>query len=479
MAATAVPTVAGVAVETIPFARQGNGGGVSLRKALFICHNFPPAGGSGVQRNLKFVRYARDFGYEPEVVTVTTDHLDETADASMADEVAGVPIHRVPLGRHWTDAIQDTRSGRVFRKLLLAPDDRILWKAEVIRHVRHRFKPGQFDVVFIGCPPSSCSFLTRGVGEHLRRPVVLDFRDPASQARRIYPYPTLLHELYIDRAIRDAVDTAAAVVVVTPGSKRLFGTWNPKCADKVAVIYNGYDPEDFEGLATLPAVLPGGSNAGILNLGYAGVMHSPWRKPQRTGRSILDVLRGQVNKPGMDGSTYSLKHLLEAMELLFRSRPDCRGRIRIHLCGDIAPENFELAAGKGLGDAVVNHGYLPHKQALRMLMDVDVLYTPMVSGFGPCWNHTIPGKIFEYFHFNKPIFAITPSGDLMELLRAAGVQTVAEMGDADRAAAILASLFDDHGAGRPTAGVAPLWARQFERRQSARLLADIFDRVVH
>ena len=50
------------------------------RKALIIAYHFPPAGGGGVQRTLKFVKYLRCFGWEPVVLTVQNpdfDHFDQ------------------------------------------------------------------------------------------------------------------------------------------------------------------------------------------------------------------------------------------------------------------------------------------------------------------------------------------------------------------------------------------------------------------
>ncbi|MBI4492006.1 MAG: hypothetical protein HY690_04365, partial [Chloroflexi bacterium] len=37
---------------------------------LFVAHSFPPVGGSGALRALKFTRYLPSFGWRPVVLTV-------------------------------------------------------------------------------------------------------------------------------------------------------------------------------------------------------------------------------------------------------------------------------------------------------------------------------------------------------------------------------------------------------------------------
>ena len=52
-----------------------------MEKVLIIANQFPPMGGSGVQRSVKFVKHLSKFGYEPIVFTRKTDGatlLDET-----------------------------------------------------------------------------------------------------------------------------------------------------------------------------------------------------------------------------------------------------------------------------------------------------------------------------------------------------------------------------------------------------------------
>lgn len=449
-----------------------------MKKILFIAQNFPPAGGSDVQRGLKFVKYLPQFGYQPVVLTLPAEDVHEHEDRSLLEESAGIEIHRIGLPKHWIDRVWPRKLHYLLQHLFLLPDPWILWRSPIVSFVQERFAPGEIDLVFITCPPSSFTFLTEPLQSYLSCPVVLEYRLPASQARRIYQYPSQWHERFIDRSIQKAVRTAGAVVVPTPGLIRMFKAWQPGCVSKLHLVWEGYDEADFTGLEALDSVIRKGSDPAILHVGYAGVMHSPEKKTPSRLKRLWMALAGQGRKPSLDLSGYSVKALLQGVQALCKDDPKRVERIRIHLCGTIAPGNFELAERLGLSRCIEHYGYLPHRQALKLLSEVDLLFSPMVEGFGHEENFIIPGKIFEYLRLGKPMLTLTPRGTLDDFLVQNRVGWVGRPDEPERTAVMLREIQDLQGRGALKAPADPDWVQPYQRREATRVLAGIFDQVL-
>jgi len=444
-----------------------------MKRALFVLYNYPPAGGSGVQRGLKFVRYIQDFGYAPTVITLPEDLIDERRDESLEREAHDVPVHRVRTLDHWTCHLRSESAKLVLQRLLLLPDQHILWSSAVEEYVSRAFKPGQFDVIFITCPPSSMAFMSGVFGKVLKAPIVLDYRDPAVQARSVYRWPTIFHELVLNRKIKGIAERASAIVVVTRGMKQLFSQWHPAIEDKLHLIFNGYDESDFAALENSSSASHNQQGEPKLRIGFAGLLHSPYRKQMSMSSRLFLTLALQGHKPGIDLSSLSLKPLLDAVSCAVRKRPSTRNDIEISLCGSIAPDNLKYAEDLGLRDMINVHGYLPHLQSLRMLQGVDILYLPMHS---TPW--TLPGKVFEYFRLGKPILAIAPQGDLPELITEHNAGWTCLPNAPEEGARILAEAIAAKKDGRLIHGAAREDIRQYERRNCTAQLAKVFDSIV-
>src|SRR3989344_6362745 len=67
-----------------------------MKKVLIITYYWPPSGGPGVQRWLKFTKYLRDFNIEPIIVTVEADKASYTVlDPSLEKQIPkGIKIER-------------------------------------------------------------------------------------------------------------------------------------------------------------------------------------------------------------------------------------------------------------------------------------------------------------------------------------------------------------------------------------------------
>src|SRR5690606_10060076 len=167
-------------------------------RLLVVAYYFPPAGGAGVQRVLKWVKYLRDFGIEPVVVTVRAGAYPKHDETLVRDVPEGVEAYRSraldPFGTYArltgrtrqaavAEQLQNAPDGfgerlaRWMRANVVLPDARVGWVPFAIRTAKRLHRERPFDAVLTSGPPHSAHL----VGRALRRaglPWIADFRDP-------------------------------------------------------------------------------------------------------------------------------------------------------------------------------------------------------------------------------------------------------------------------------------------------------------
>ncbi|MBD3334673.1 MAG: glycosyltransferase, partial [Candidatus Eisenbacteria bacterium] len=239
------------------------------RRVLFIAYYFPPSGGSGVQRPLKFVKYLERFGWEPVVLTVKESAAFPARDPALAADIPpSTEIHRTPIWEPHTIFQRLTgsrRGGAVdvdtvarwdrlsfparclsrIRATLFVPDARIGWFPFAVSRARaiHRRRP--VDAVLSTGPPFTAHLIGRSVARRIGRPWVADYRDPWTHAAFYPPRPGWVRRL--DRRLEGrCLARADRNIVVVPAMRDEFLADHPRLAPhRFAVIPNGYDPDDF------------------------------------------------------------------------------------------------------------------------------------------------------------------------------------------------------------------------------------------
>jgi glycosyltransferase involved in cell wall biosynthesis len=426
-------------------------------KLLLVSHHFPPMGGAGVQRALKFVRYLPDFGVTP--VVLAGDDPGYLQDRSLLAELpAGVRVLRVPhrtalqrmlaWRRRAATASATTASAatnNTARDAVLGawatlqwPDERGGWARAAWAPARQLLRDEGIELVMSTAPPVAAHALARRLARDAGLPWVADWRDlwadnpgnPAPAWRRALERRTEA------RWLRDA----AGVIAVTPAWQRLYAErLRDRCP--VAWIPNGYDEADFTGLptATVPA-------DGALRLVHVGSFYGP-RDPAP---------------------------LLDALDRVLRARPPGSRLLKLRLVGAIG-RRFEsaLAAFEARHPGTVERRpYVPHAEALGEMRAADALLLVVGAGDGRQASvvaGTLPGKLFEYLRADRPVLLLgDPAGDAAALLREHGAGWIADETQPETIARALATLVDG-----PPPGVPPA-ARvaRFERRALAGELAD-------
>ena len=426
---------------------------------LVVTYYFPPSGGSGVQRMLKAVRYLRDAGAEPVVLTVEAGAYATLDPALAADVPDGVRVVRTRAldpfglygrltGRSRRDAVTvgsaTDDAGAVARLALWAranvflPDARVGWAPfarraarRILREAEREGKP--FGGVVTSGPPHSVHLVGLAAQAEGAR-WTADFRDPWTGI-------TFYDELPMSRAAR-ALDArlerrvlrrADAVTTVSPSWARHLEARGGLAEGSVQVVHNGFDTADFDGVAAHPP-----DDAFVL--AYVGSLYGP-----RNPHALWDALARLRAEGRADG-------------------------VRVRLVGLVVPE--VLASAEAAGVPVEHVPYVPHAQAVREMASASALLlsvdpTRLDDGI-------ITGKLYEYLASGRPVVGLgPPGGDAAALLAETGGGTMVPRGDADGIARELGRLVDAWRAGAPVRGASAEAVAPYARRAQTLRLADI------
>jgi glycosyltransferase involved in cell wall biosynthesis len=425
-----------------------------VKRVLFLGYYFPPLGGAGVQRNVKFLKHLRDFGYEPVVVAGPADTTlswaprDGTLGGDLPPELE---LIRIAGPEPQVSARWRGRSERWLRRR--SPWSR--WLRDGLVEAG-RAAARECDVIYAGMAPweagEAAAILSRETG----RPWVADLQDPWALDEWMV-FATWLHRNRELARMRRVLGSARAIVLNVPEAaeetRRRFPELAPQVVEPVA---NGYDADDFAG--------PEPERNGVFRIVHTGYAHAGYGRSFRRTRRLRRLLGGMP--AGLDVLTRSHLYLVDAVA---RLEPRLRSRVRVHLAGVV-----EGGERESLPEFVEVHGYLPHDEAVSLMRSADLLFLPMHDLPAGVRARSIPGKTYEYLASRRPILGALPDGDARDLLVEAGTGLVCRPADSAAMARTIAEQIE-----RPAAGtLRPEVIERFERRELTRQLAAVFDSVL-
>jgi len=360
-------------------------------KVLVIAYYFPPLGLSGVQRTLKFVKYLKNYNWEPTVLT--TDEIGYYAhDFSQLDEIskAGVRIVRTKgkginsfLAKKGTIKIPPEAIRKILSILsstFFIPDNKKSWCKEAKTTARELLKNENYDLIFVTGPPFSTFVLAAELKKEFNLPLAVDYRDLWFGNQFGY-YPTPFHK-YLHKKMEYSVLKTADKIITTNRKvkEKLIDTYKFLTFEDIFIISHGFDPADFNGI-----VADRKTNS-KMKLAYSGVFY-------------------QFITP---------KYFLKAFKKLSIERPDVTENIELHFIGFLRDKNRNLIRKLGIQEFVKEHGYLDHKDAVAKIISSDVLW--LMVGYARNIETHSAGKLYEYFGSRKPIMACIPDGALKNSL---------------------------------------------------------------
>ena len=426
-----------------------------MKRVLVITYYWPPSGGSGVQRWVKFSKYLVGEGWQCVVCTPENPDLiavDDTLGAEIPPEVEVLrrPIvepyeaYRRLLGRKKGQEVTPISSGgKSFKERLslyvrgnmFVPDPRVWWVGPTFRFLRKYLREHPVDVIVTTGPPQSMHLIGQRLSRATGIPWIPDFRDPWTKMYYLKHLPlTKRTWRRLEKMEQSVIDEASAVLTVTPLVQEFYAA---KTSTPVEMITNGFDEEDFIG-----EVQPDG----FFNVTHTGLF-------------------------AKDGNPLVLWKVLGEMaseDAAFREK------LRLRLAGKTDPEVLRAIAEAGLTENVVNLGYCAHADAVREQKSATILILPLRHD--PDYRIILPGKLFEYLASRRPMLGIgQPDGAMARVVADCAAGQVCDWEDGDGMRRFIDKAWADFNRG----GVPPTEGdiSAFTRRATARSLAVLLDKV--
>ena len=441
---------------------------VRPRKVLLVSYYFPPSGGPGVQRVLKFTKYLPQFGWQPLVLTVREDADYPVLDPSLAAEIpAEAKIYRSGITEFYDlyrkitgkpkgasidiqtvqreDAGWKDRLTRTLRGSLFIPDGRVGWYRSGVALGRRIIEEERPDAILASGPPFTTHWIGKTLAEASGVPLVLDFRDPWTHSLFYPARPGWARRL--DERLESRCIGASRVVITVNRAMRddltdrvLPGLRGSGGAPELRIVPNGFDPEDFASLA------PGHTRSNVItHVGSVFASRIPWT-------------------------------FLEVFERWVAEREE-RSVVRLVFAGRLAPELETRLDSPGLRDFVERPGYLSHRESLSLMRDAGLLL--LLTGSGEENRGMLTGKVFEYLGSGTPIFALAPEGEAETLLEDTGAGFCARPDDAHSQAALLERWWEVARQGEriPIQGTGvERYSRRSQAEEVSRILRDVASR---
>lgn len=362
-------------------------------RILVISYYWPPAGGPGVQRWLKFCTYLPDYGITPVVYTplnptypIVDDDL--TAEVPETLKVLKQPIREpYKLGATLSKKTTKTLSKGIIdqqpsmlQKLLLflrgnlfVPDARRAWVRPSVNYLKQVLGEQHFDAVITTGPPHSLHLIGKRLKKDLGIRWIADFRDPWTtigyhKELRLLPWVAAKHKR-LEAAVLGAADQ---IIVTSPTTREEFADLTDK---PITVITNGYD------LKNKPADLPPlDKKFSIVHIGSLLVKRNPeplWK--------VLAELCDQI--------------------------PEFKEDLVLKFAGVVADNVRQSLDRSGLTKQAKYLGYVGHSEAIALQHSAQVLLLLEIDA--PNTRCILPGKLFEYMMAARPVLAIGPKGSDM------------------------------------------------------------------
>lgn len=415
---------------------------VHMKKVLMIAHQFPPIGGSGVQRTVKFVKYLPDFGWKGEVFTRQAKKAALTDDTLNRDIPQDTVIHRSAAWDMSEWPFPLNLPGKFIRRKILIPDGERLWQVFARKEAIQVAKTGGYDMLYSTSQPFSTHLLAMDIKKAMPSlPWVVDLRDEWTNNSFVKAYgyspPRIKREKDMERGVFEACD---AIVINTPYMRDNSARDYPHLKDKISVIPNGFDREDFEGL-------------------------EPTRKNDRFTLTYTGLIYGNTSPVTLFRAVSGLIHEGKV-------QPDT---IRLRFIGRFKAGLLEAMAKEyNLEQVVEILPYMPHRESIQNLLWSDAVLLLLGEGTEAIYT----GKLMEYINTGKPILASIPAqGAAAALIAETKTGYVADCSDAEAMAKHFQAMVENWLQGNRLFQPDLQQIAQYERRELTKKLAEIFDRL--
>ena len=424
-----------------------------LKKILIVTYYWPPAGGPGVQRWLKFVKYLPSLGFEPVVFIPSKPNypiLDLNLEKEVSKEVqiikqdffepyqiaqifAPKKTNQMRAG-FLPSARKMTRTEKFLlwmRGNLFIPDARIFWVKPAVKALQKIIAEQKIDTVITTGPPHSLHLIGLSLREKTSIRWIADFRDPWTtisyhQSLQLSARAQKKHE----KLEAEVLQKANAIIVTSHVTRNEFLL---KTKKPIHVITNGYDDEISNATASLDVKF---------SLAHIGTLLSE-RNPRILWKALSEICH---------------------------ENQQFRNDFQLKLVGRTSPEILATLSEFKLYTFVENAGYVSHLEAIKIQKSAQVLL--LIEIDSEQTKCIIPGKLFEYLKTHRPIIALGPEGsDVASILRKTQTGTYFEYDQKDQLKLQIEHLYQQFQSG--ILQVSPVGIDKYARKTLTKKLVDL------
>ena len=395
------------------------------KKLLIITYYWPPAGGPGVQRWLKFVKYLPDFNIQP-IIYIPENPTYPIIDKGLESEVSDKVIilknkifepYRLAsfFGKDKTKKISsgiipNQKKQSFLEKTLLwvrgnifIPDARFLWVKPSVSYLKKYIQENDIDTIVTSGPPHSLHLIGLELKKELNIKWLADFRDPWTtigyhKALKLSSYAEKKH-----KALEAAVLNSADTIIVT--SKTTKTEFQVITSRPIEVITNGYDIEHVE------------------------------KQPLDNKFSLAHI--------GSFLSERNPRILWQTLQELVTENETFKNDFQLKLIGATSQEVLDTISEFELTNYVLNLGYVSHQEAVEHQRKSQVLLLIEINSDET--KSIIPGKLFEYMVSERPIIAIGPDGsDFAEIITSTNTGVFFTYNEKEKLKALLLEYYQEY-----------------------------------
>lgn len=436
-----------------------------MKRVLIITYYWPPTGGSGVQRWVKFAKYLPSEGWQPVIYTPENPEqlaVDHSLEAEIPSEAEIVKTHITEpyelykkfLRRsgHSKDAVEVNpvnaqnksfaqKAAMWVRGNFFRPDPRCMWIGPSVRFLKKYLEEHPVDLIVSTGPPQSMHLIGLRLSRETGLPWIADFRDPWT---KIFYFKhlsmTKATERWHHRMERKVLDEATSVVAVSPLVQKEF---KEMTQTPVELITNGFDECDF----------PEGMSKGA------------------AGGSGKDFT---ITHTGLFASDGNPEALWDILAEICKDDPDFRKSLKIKLIGKTDRQITCAVGNAGLKENLIDMGYQPHNVAVEEQREASVLILPLRKE--PEYKAVLPGKLFEYIASGRPILGIgQPDGAMAMILKDTNTGVTMDWNDRENLKGFILDCWKKHQDRNLTTEGADISC--FTRRNLTHRMAELFDKI--
>lgn len=436
-----------------------------MKKVLIIAYYFPPSGGPGVQRVLKHVKFLREFGWEPVVLTVSNGQFPARDESLFSEIPDGVKVFRTKIfepydiyrfftGKKKGEAIDvntikkegqksklTEKIAEFIRATFFIPDARIGWFWNASKEALKIIEDENIDAIYSSSPPYTCSLIAKKLKKKTKLPWIAGFRDPwtdfISTPKRWF-FPKM-----IDKNMEFSVfDQADFVECAWQGIiEDAIGKYPKLDRSKFIHVPNGYDSTEFPEVEL--------TRNDKFTMTYTGSMYG-----RRNPKDLFDAIEELITDGKIDKNNIKMRFI---------------GRF-----GDEIHQMFESVSFK---NSIEILSYMPHKKSIEYLLRSDA--SLLIVDESKESEEIVPGKVYEYLGVGRPVFAVAPeSSAISKLIIETNGGFIAHQTEKEKLKSNFLHFYNSWTEEKEIIDQNREQIEKYERRENAATLAEYFRRIL-